>query len=240
MHEPYKFIVIQAGDVGCLVSRYMAKAYGSCSLMACHTNTPAPSEPTKDTHPSLFSKLQSTDLSNSEKIGLARTANFSEDGQGYYKQQATRPTTIGYSLRDSPVGLLAWLYEKMHDWSDDYAWTDEEILTWVSVYYFSTAGPEASSNVYYTIEHSQPNSFVAAAAYMDVPLGIARFSNDLILLPKLWNHALGPIVYESEYEKGGHFAAWERPDAIVKDLRAMFGGEWFTARWTAQQASSRG
>jgi hypothetical protein len=44
----------------------------------------------------------------------------------------------------------------------------------------------------------------------------------LILLPKLWNQTLGPVVLENEYE-GGHFAAWERPDAIVGDLRAMFG-----------------
>ena len=47
----------------------------------------------------------------------------------------------------------------------------------------------------------------------------------MVLLPKLWNHTLGPIVFENEYEGGGHFAAWERPDAIVNDLRSMFGRE---------------
>jgi len=26
----------------------------------------------------------------------------------------------------------------------------------------------------------------------------------------------------SENERGGHFAAWERPDVIAGDLRAMF------------------
>ena len=34
---------------------------------------------------------------------------------------------------------------------------------------------------------------------------------------------MGPVVFESEYESGGHFAAWERPKAIVGDLRKMFG-----------------
>jgi hypothetical protein len=43
--------------------------------------------------------------------------------------------------------------------------------------------------------------------------------------PKLWNQTLGPLVLASEYDRGGHFAAWERPDAIVKDLREMFGRE---------------
>lgn len=34
---------------------------------------------------------------------------------------------------------------------------------------------------------------------------------------------MGPVVYESEYESGGRFAARERPDAIVKDLQEIFG-----------------
>ena len=156
-------------------------------------------------------------------MGLSRTKQFSTEGDGYYKVQSTKPQTIGYSLADSPVGLLAWIYEKLHDWSDNYAWTDDEILTWVSIYYFSKAGPAATSNVYFEMEHSEPGAFVASQAYSDVPLGIARFSKDLILLPKLWNQTLGPVVFESVYEDGGHFAAYERPDAIINDLRAMFG-----------------
>lgn len=33
----------------------------------------------------------------------------------------------------------------------------------------------------------------------------------------------GPVVHESVNEKGGHFAAWERPDIIAGDLQKMFG-----------------
>jgi hypothetical protein len=32
-------------------------------------------------------------------------------------------------------------------------------------------------------------------------------------------------VLESTHDKGGHFAAWERPDAIAKDLQDMLGKE---------------
>lgn len=201
----------------------MAKQYASSGFMAYHTNTPAPTEPKKETHPELYDKLQSTSLSDHEINCLARAATFMSEGFGYYKQQSTKPTTIGFSLRDSPIGLLAWMYEKMHDWSDDYPWTDDEILTWVSIHYFSTPGPESTSNVYYAMEHDEPPAFAAAAGYVDVPLGIARFQNDAVLMPKLWNHTLGPIVHESEHTRGGHFGAWERPDAIVQDLRRMFG-----------------
>ncbi len=33
---------------------------------------------------------------------------------------------------------------------------------------------------------------------------------------------MGPVVFESEHERGGHFAAWEQQDAIAGDLKRMF------------------
>ncbi|KAF2734206.1 alpha/beta-hydrolase [Polyplosphaeria fusca] len=220
----YTQYVIQAGDVGSLVARFIAMRYGPFHCKAYHTNTPVPAEPKQESHPEVYSKILETPLTEAEKIALQRLAHFSQEGNGYYKQQTTKPLTIGYALKDSPVALLAWLYEKMHDWTDNYPWSDDEILTWVSIYYFSTPGPDASSNVYYAMEHHDPPAFAASQVYIKVPFGVARFHNDLVMLPKLWNHTLGPFVFDSEHERGGHFAAWERPDVIVKDLLEMFHG----------------
>ena len=64
--------------------------------------------------------------SASEKAGLARSAAFNNYGRGYSTEQSTKPQTLGYSLSDSPVGLLAWIYEKLVDWSDKYPWADDE------------------------------------------------------------------------------------------------------------------
>ena len=47
-------------------------------------------------------------------------------GLGYFKEQSTQPQTLGYSLADSPAGLLAWIYEKLVNWTDGYPWTDDE------------------------------------------------------------------------------------------------------------------
>ena len=33
----------------------------------------------------------------------------------------------------------------------------------------------------------------------------------------------GKVVFESEHKVGGHFAAYEQPEALVDDLRNMFG-----------------
>jgi hypothetical protein len=45
---------------------------------------------------------------------------------GYSAEQSTQPQTLGYALADSPAGLLAWIYEKLHRWTDEYPWTDDE------------------------------------------------------------------------------------------------------------------
>lgn len=214
---------MQGGDLGYVTARFLALKYGPTHVRAHQVSNVAPAEPKEDSHPELYAKCQSTPLTPGELAGLGRTQWFNTDGNGYVRKQATRPQTVAYFMADSPVGLLAWIYEKLHDWVDDYRWTDKEIVTWISIYYFSKAGPAATNYIYYALEHRDPNVFAAAQEYSEVPIGISRFPKDLILLPKLWNHTLGPVVYEKEHPKGGHFAAWEQPDAVVSDLRTMFG-----------------
>jgi hypothetical protein len=61
-----------------------------------------------------------------EREGLALLNAFWTQSHGYFMVQSTRPQTLGYSLADSPVGMLAWIYEKLVQWTDSYPWTDEE------------------------------------------------------------------------------------------------------------------
>jgi hypothetical protein len=39
----------------------------------------------------------------------------------------------------------------------------------------------------------------------------------------MWAQELGEVVYESRQERGGHFAAYECPEAIAGDLKQIFG-----------------
>jgi hypothetical protein len=141
----------------------------------------------------------------------------------YLAIQSTRPSTIGFAFRDSPVGLLAWIYDKLVAWSDNYPWTDDEVLTWVSIYYHSVSGPESSSYIYYEALHDPKIMVPGVQGYIDVPLGLADFPIEISNTPKAWWSTLGPIVYSKSYDKGGHFAGWERPDALAEALNEMFG-----------------
>jgi len=216
----YNEYVTQGGDWGYMVTRKIANMYGGKHSKAWHTNFGVAQPPHPLQSPLRFLLHLVTPYSPSEKAGLARTTDFRTQGRGYFSVHSTKPQTIGYSLADSPVGLLAWIYEKLVSWTDEYPWTDDEILTWVSIYWFSRAGPAASCRIYYEV--------VQGGEYFSVekpkiPMGVSFFPKELANLPRAWVRANGNVVFTSEQKRGGHFASHEQPEALVSDLRKMFG-----------------
>ena len=223
----YEKYVTQGGDWGFSVTRALGLLYPQRCL-ASHINLILAEPPKFANNPSLALQHALFPYSQREKDGVKRSEWFEKEGYGYNLLQSTKPQTVGYFLADSPVALLAWIYEKLHDWTDGYPWTDDEILTWISIYWFSKAGPEASVRIYYEATHSKSPPTVATREKLrswipHVKLGVAHFPREINVVPNTWAATLGPVVYQSEHEQGGHFAVWERPDAIAADLQKMFG-----------------
>ncbi|KAI0643068.1 alpha/beta-hydrolase [Trametes meyenii] len=221
----YEEYVYQGGDWGHAIGHHIATIYGHKHLKAWHSNLPIPTKPTLFAHPLAFLR----DLfpySKATREGLGRTAEYRAKGMGYLAEQSTKPQTIGYPIADSPVGLLAWIYEKLVEWSDSYPWTDDEVLEWVSIYWFSRAGPAASLRIYYEMAGGSSGlekSAAKGAKWTSVPLGLSYFPQELFHLPKWWAPTLGNVVYAEQHDEGGHFAAYEQPEALAEDLRRMFG-----------------
>lgn len=223
----YDKYVTQGGDWGYIITRLMGKLYPE-HVLASHFNfvriheKPAASS---EAPAHILADLEKPHT-ESEKHGLERTQWFLKRGYGYNLEQSTRPHTLGFGLADSPVALLAWIYEKLHDWTDSYPWTDDEILTWIGIYAFSTAGADASVRIYYESFTQTPLNPVLKDAnkyFEAVPIGVSMFPYDLVLPPTSWAHTLGPVVFAKRHESGGHFAAHERPEKLVDDLRETFG-----------------
>lgn len=128
----YTSYVTQGGDWGTWTTRNMGFLYPQ-SVKASHINMVRASAPKPTQNPLLWLQYMTTPYTEREKQDVVRTTWFKEQGSGYKGIQASKPQTLGYGLTDSPVGLLAWIYEKLHDWTDSYPWTDDEILTWVSI-----------------------------------------------------------------------------------------------------------
>jgi pimeloyl-ACP methyl ester carboxylesterase len=214
----------QGGDWGFAITRMVGALYPSHCL-ASHVNfVRVSSPPSLATNPLLYLQHGVSPYTAQEQAGMERSRWFQKEGFGYNVLQATKPSTIGFALTDSPVALLAWIYEKLHDWTDDYPWTDDEVLEWVSVYLFSAAGPAASARIYYENAHADAD-FTKRVVWQynsDVKLGLSYFPKDLVVPPMTWGRTLGPVVFERWHEDGGHFAAHERPEKLVGDLREMF------------------
>lgn len=221
---------IQGGDWGGIISRVMAQHYPQ-HIKALHVNFLPVTPPYPWRAPLRFlQSLLTIPFSARDKGYLASTLDYFTKGNGYLAQQQTRPQTLGYGLHDSPIALLAWLYDKLHSWTDHYPWTDDEILTWVCVYQFSAAGPAASVRIYYEAANGGTASgsvstvqAVSRCVPSSVRLAAAQFPGELLQVPFAWYRAVGNVVRESVFEAGGHFAAWEVPELLAADLRSAFG-----------------
>jgi pimeloyl-ACP methyl ester carboxylesterase len=214
--------VTQGGDWGYFLSRLLSHRYPS-HVRACHLYTIRAYPPSITQHPLLYIRNLLTPLSPFERAGQSRTTWFETSGSAYGALHSTAPQTLSYALH-SPLALLAWIYEKLHTWTDAYPWTDDEILTWISIYAFSRAGPHASIRIYYEAQHVDPGLRERLIrSWMPQPLGLSYFPKELQIGRLLWGRTLGKVVLERTYERGGHFAAWECPEEVVRDLREMCG-----------------
>ena len=178
-----------------MISRTITRVYPT-HAKACHVNMVRGHAPKFTSHPILYLQHALTPYSKREVEGRKRSSWFLVEGGGYRTQQNTKPQTLGYALADSPVGLLAWIYEKLHDWSDDYPWTDDEILTWVSIYWFSTAGPAASLRIYYESIHDGKFNRAKTEVYVPhVKLGLSYFPKELTVVPLTWVSGALPFLW---------------------------------------------
>ncbi|TLD21962.1 hypothetical protein PspLS_08260 [Pyricularia sp. CBS 133598] len=222
----YQEYVTQGGDLGVRVTRCMGYLFPE-HCKASHFNFAVPQAPSETYFPELYKEDQATPRTQAELDSLARAEWFDREGSGYMRMHMTKPQTLGYGLTDSPVALLAWIYEKLHDWTDSYPFTDYEVCKWVSIYWFSRAGPAASVRIYYEFSHetrSVSSTKISTATYVKgVKLGFGLFPKDLRVLPLLWNKTLGDVVLNKMHSSGGHFAAFERPEYLAGDLHEMFG-----------------
>ncbi len=161
------------------------------------------------------------DLTDKEQAALASLQHYQDWDSGYSKQQSTRPQTLGYGLVDSPAGQCAWIVEKFWSWMDcdghpENILTKDEILDNVMMYWLPGAGA-SSGRLYW----QSFNNFTAGV--INVPTGCSVFPKEIMRASQRWaKKRYTDIQFWNEHDKGGHFAAFEQPEAFVGDVRAFF------------------
>jgi pimeloyl-ACP methyl ester carboxylesterase len=143
---------------------------------------------------------------------------------GYQWIQGTKPQTLAYGLTDSPVGLLAWILEKFRTWTDCHGDVvshvgRDTILTNVTLYWV-TGAINSSFWPYYARRHETWP--VARGQRIEVPTAYASFPREILHTPRAWAERAYDIRRWTEMPSGGHFAALEEPERLVRDVAEFF------------------
>jgi pimeloyl-ACP methyl ester carboxylesterase len=158
-----------------------------------------------------------------ERDALAAFEHYRSRESGYAKQQSTRPQTLGYGLVDSPVAQAAWIVEKFCTWSDcdgdpESVFTRDELLDNVMLYWVPATG--ASSARLYWESH---RDLGVKLEPVTVPAAVTIFPRELSRPSRRWAEPRFTDLREwHEVERGGHFAAFERPEVFVEQVRTGF------------------
>jgi epoxide hydrolase len=216
---------VHGGDIGAGVSGILA-ATQPASVVGVHTTGDANAVAVGE----MFGSPIPDNLSEADMARVEQERRRWADMKGYLEIMSTRPQTIAYGLTDSPAGQLAWITQSFKEWTAASAELPEDavdrdqLLTNVSIYWFTRSGTSAARFTYETAHASQDWGGASDQGWEApaVPQGLALFGGD-----DLARKVLDPerkMAHWTEYDRGGHFTAMEVPDLLAGDLRTFFRG----------------
>jgi microsomal epoxide hydrolase len=209
----YKRYGVQGGDLGCIVSTQLAYLFPD-DVAGLHLNMVPPPQKPEDQQ------------SEEERAWYKNAQEFRAKELDYFQEQAHKPSTVGFTLNDNPVGTAAWMLEKFKIWSDSGAtfapaFTLDQLLTNLTIY---LATDTIASSVWFyrgLLDETQGKSF---PGHIDVPTAVADYPKDLLNgRPPKSLIAFGyNLVRYTRMPRGGHFAALEQPDLFCEDVADFF------------------
>jgi pimeloyl-ACP methyl ester carboxylesterase len=221
----YTRFVAQGGDWGGLVVDMMA-VEAPPELIGIHTNMPG-------AVPADLSKgIQSgapapAGLSDEERDRYEKMKDWYAKETAYAIEMGLRPQTL-YGIADSPVGLAAWILD--HDLLSYQGFsrlfvdgtpygelTRDDVLDNITLFWLTNTGVSAG-RLYW--ENKLP--FFDPKG-VSIPVAVSVFPEEIDAVPRSWAERAYPkLIHYNKLGKGGHFAAWEQPTLLVRELRAGF------------------
>ncbi|TYP90318.1 epoxide hydrolase family protein [Blastococcus xanthinilyticus] len=201
----------QGGDLGSFVSANLAARHPD-RVVGIHLNMAIGAPP-----------AGRTEFSEREQRANRAAERFRTVDSAYHMQQRTRPQTLAYGLADSPAAQCAWILEKFWSWSDCggdpvAVLGADRILDHVATYWF-TGSAGSSARMYWEMAQDP----ASRAPTVDVPTGVSLFPHEILQPTEEWARAhYRDLRMWHEHDRGGHFAAMEEPDVLVRDIRGFF------------------
>lgn len=212
----YDRYATQGGDLGATVSVELGRLAPD-KVIGVHVNGgpgPMPALP--------LSPEEAAALSELDRDRVSRIGAFMQEEFGYIAIQSTRPQTLAYGLTDSPVGQLAWIMDKMREWTHPRTTLPEDIInrdrlltnvmfTWLT----RTAGSAT-----YVGYHTDAGSWGTAKQRSPVPTAALVLAHDVGI--RAYAERENTITRWTDVDHGGHFAALEEPALLINDIREFF------------------
>jgi len=207
----YKTYLAQGGDFGGTIATWLACDFPK-RLSGIHINI-------------LITRHPDGPQTQEEKDWQERFKKEQRIEDGYRTQQATKPQTLSYAMMDSPVGVAAWIIEKMRGWSDikdndiESIYSKDILLSNIMVY-LVTKTFNTASWIYYGRREEGGRLLPKEDLPLKVPTAVALFPKEYLeWAPRSYVERIYNVQRWTEMPKGGHFAALEQPDLLVKDIR---------------------
>jgi pimeloyl-ACP methyl ester carboxylesterase len=210
----YRRFVAHGSDLGAGVTARLARAHPE-TVAAIHLATPGLPPPPQPWSDAVIRHFQEAEA-------------WSAEEGGYAHMHATKPATIGAALDDSPVGLAAWIGEKLTAWSSTTAdggpaFERDLLLCTLTLYWVTRTA--ASSLLQYWAHRHDPASALPADDPPPVPTAIDVFGGEIVPFPKPPRELAEryfTLTTWAEHGRGGHFPAIAEPQLLAGRLRDAF------------------
>lgn len=207
----YPRYAAHGSDLGAGVTARLARAHPE-AVVGIHLATPGLPTPPRPWTPA-------------EQAHIAEVEAWTAEEGGYAHQQATKPSTLGAALDDSPVGLAAWIGEKIVAWSSTTGHGqpafDRDLLLGTLTLYWTTATITSSMQPYWAHRHS-PGSALPAGEPSPVPTAVSIFGGERVPFPKPPRELAERYFTLTDWQvhdRGGHFPAVAEPQLLAQTLR---------------------
>ncbi len=207
----YEHYGVQGGDWGSTIALDMAHAAPE-HVIGVHVNLLPLAPPDSEAV---------TQMSDSER---KRCSYFKREESSHFFIKASEPQTLAYAFTDSPVGWLASVLELFQQGTDNNgdflnAISRDAFLTDVTLYWVTdTVG--SSMRIYR--ENRLTGEEAAPAQQLTTPIAYADFPKEMFACPIRLAKPTYKVVHYTQMPRGGHFAAMEQPDLLLKDVREFF------------------
>jgi microsomal epoxide hydrolase len=206
----YRGYIAQGGDLGFTISREIG--YTSTNCAAIHLNH--------------LLGIGAPSVTPEEKQAEATRASWTRDEGAYMAIQRTKPLTISYAMSNSPIGVAAWVLEKIRAWSglvngDPWSvFTRDEVLD--NIMMFIITNTYGTGAWYYAASRTEPPS--PPRGKLEKPTGFAEYPahvSSVGMWPRSYGERNYNVVWWSKPPAGGHFPADEVPDLFIDDIRGF-------------------